>query len=816
MADPKTSPLVPEAHGEPIVSKTPSRMASTRVTESSARALLSAVNEGIEVEWTPPTMEELQFVLPKFEFLSFVARGGMGAIYKARQLELQRFVAIKVLPPEGNKRGLDYAGRFKQEARAMAQFNHPGIVPVYDAGETWDGLLYFVMEFVEGENVAQMIKARGKLPPQEAARIIASVCEALAYAHSHDVVHRDMTPANVIVSPEGLVKIADFGLAKLPPAVSATVTSADVTIGTQGFMAPEAFIPGGLVDHRADIYGVGAMLYQMLTGIIPRGVFEMPSKLVPGLDERFDRIVDRAMKSDRVARYASVVDLRSEILPLVSGEVSAPRRRGTAPWIGVSIAAAIAISGLAWSSRAKVEPNPAPTAFTERLRIFGRALAEASREKPYVNTLGMEFVPVPGTTVLFSRWETREADYAACAAENPVNEGWKTFQKSGIAIAHDPRNPVAGVSWDDAIAFCEWLTEKELQADRLPPGMRYRLATDEEWSRAVGLPRESGATPKDRDGKDDTHFPWGGSFPPPDARAGNYGDAIFHEKFPEEKWVEGYDDGFVTAAPAGSFAPNAHGLHDMGGGVWEWCEDLYDRDGNERVLRGGAWDTGERAFMLSSARLHVSPRSRDGYGFRCVLAFPVVGWAKAFPNPEKIAGIFQIDNGWMRCKPTNPGLLVPFGKRGNLVLRNGGVRARFRGHFAALPWAKLEIRKGDAIATPALRYIPPAKEGEAAEMRIELTIQKGKQFATLASAPAEMRLEDAQEYTMELCAVGNVLIGRINRQTLIARWDKDSAPVPGGLGIWGVDRNFFRDIEVINLDSLPEAEALKILGADPK
>ena len=220
--------------------------------------------------------------------------------------------------------------------------------------------------------------------------------------------------------------------------------------------------------------------------------------------------------------------------------------------------------------------------------------------------------------------------------------------------------------------------------------------------------------------------------------------------------------------------------------------------------------------MLSSARLHLAPRSRDGYGFRCVLAFPVVGWSKALPNLEKIAGIYQIDNGWVRCKPVNPGLLVPLGKRGNLVLCNGGVRARFRGHVAALPWAKLEIRKGEAIATPALRYIPPTKEGGAAEMRIELTIQKGKQFVTLGSAPVEMRLEDAQEYTMELCAVGNLLIGKINQQTLIARLEKDSVPTVGGLGIWGVDRNFFRDLEVINLDGLSEAEALKHLGVEPK
>ena len=816
MADTKTPPLDPEAQGEHVVSKTPSRMTASGITESSARALLSAVTEGIGGEWTPPTTEELQVTLPEFEILAFVARGGMAAVYKARHRELDRIVAIKVLPPEGNKRGLDYAARFKQEARAMAKFSHPGIVPVHDAGETWDGLLYFVMEFVEGDNVEEMIHARGKLPSQEAARIIAAVCEALASAHCRGVVHRDMKPSNVIVSSPGVVKIADFGLAKLPPSASTMLTSADVNIGTYGFMAPEAFIPGGLIDHRADIYAVGAMLYQMLTGRIPQGVFDLPSKVVSGLDERFDGIVQRAMKSERDARYASVLDLRSEILPLVTGEAPAPVRRGAALWIGASMAAAIVLGGLVWSSRRKSEQYSAPNAATERVRIFGRALVEASPDKPYTNTLGMEFVPVPGTTVLFSRWETREKDYAAYAAGVSGGESWKVFQKNGIALAHEPGNPVAGVTWEEATAFCEWLTEKELESDMLPPGMRYRLATDEEWSRAAGLPREAGGTPKDRDGKDDSHFPWGTGFPPLTGTVGNYADAVFHEKFPEEKWLEGFNDGFVTTAPAGSFAPNAFGLQDMGGSVWEWCEDLYEENGTERVLRGGAWDTGERGSLLSSARLHVGPRSRDGYGFRCVLAFPVFGWAKAFPNLEKIAGVFQIDNGWVRCKPTDPGLLVPLGRRRNLVLHNGGVRARFRPHASGLPWAKLEIRKGDTISTPCLRYIPGSAGGDAPEMRLELTIQRGKKFVTLGSAPASVRLEDEKEYTMELCAVGNLLIGRINEQTVIARLDADSVAADGGLGIWGVDRNFFRDIEVINLDGLSEAEALKILKVDPK
>ena len=152
-------------------------------------------------------------------------------------------------------------------------------------------------------------------------------------------------------------------------------------------------------------------------------------------------------------------------------------------------------------------------------------------------------------------------------------------------------------------------------------GMRYRLPTDEEWSRAVGLPDEDGATPKERSGNSNGNHPWGTGFPPSKGKVGNYADEAFHEKFPNEKnWIEGYSDGYATTSPVGSFPPNAYGLFDMGGNVWQWCDDLFEPGGTEYVLRGASWNNHDVTGLLSSSRYHGARGYYSiNYGFRCVL-----------------------------------------------------------------------------------------------------------------------------------------------------------------------------------------------------
>ena len=267
--------------------------------------------------WEPPSVEQLQQALPQYEITAFIARGGMGAVYKGTQRALKRPVAIKVLPPDLREGDWQFAERFKHEAQAMARLTHPNIVAVYDAGETAEGLLYFVMEFIEGTDVAQIIASSGRLAPAQAVPIITAVCEALAFAHEEGIVHRDIKPSNIMIDRRGRVKVADFGLAKSVNVDASLVTSSSVAMGTPDFIAPEVLIPGMKVDGRADIYAVGVMLYQMITGAIPRGRFALPSGIVPQVDKRLDDIVDKAMQTDREQRYSTAIEMKRDVESVV-------------------------------------------------------------------------------------------------------------------------------------------------------------------------------------------------------------------------------------------------------------------------------------------------------------------------------------------------------------------------------------------------------------------------------------------------------------------------------------------------------------------
>lgn len=331
-----------------------------RVTGAEAEALLAVGAAAFDPRpisrsargWEPPSVELLQGLLPQYDITALIARGGMGAVYKATQRALKRAVAIKVLPPEmGEDRSdLQFAARFQQEAQAMAQLSHPNIVAVFDAGEVVVGrvvpqapfpvarqaedsapspsasgerrledqppylrLLYFVMEYVEGTDVGRVIATEGRIDPQRAVQIVAAVCEALAFAHEGGIVHRDIKPSNIMIDRKGRVKVVDFGLAKTASLETTPMTRSDVAMGTPDFVAPEALIPGMEMDGRADIYAVGVMLYQMLTGKIPRGRFELPSGLIPQVDVRFDAIVDRAMQTDREKRYSTALEMKRDV-----------------------------------------------------------------------------------------------------------------------------------------------------------------------------------------------------------------------------------------------------------------------------------------------------------------------------------------------------------------------------------------------------------------------------------------------------------------------------------------------------------------------
>ncbi|HET6407263.1 MAG TPA: serine/threonine-protein kinase [Chthoniobacteraceae bacterium] len=283
-----------------------------------------------------PTPAELASRFPQLEILELLGRGGMGAVYKARQVELGRIVALKILPPSLGS-AASFAERFAREARALAQLNHHGIVTLYEFGRTDDGLFYFLMEFVDGMNLRQLL-AGGRIAPREALSIVPELCDALQYAHDRGIVHRDIKPENILLDRRGRVKIADFGLAKLAAigesstaeaeavSVKGTLTEAGKVMGTPSYMAPEQSERPGEVDHRADIYALGVVFYQMLTGDLPpKGKIEPPSRRVV-LDVRLDEVVMRALEREPSRRYQEASAMKTEV-ETISGAAPAPEVR---------------------------------------------------------------------------------------------------------------------------------------------------------------------------------------------------------------------------------------------------------------------------------------------------------------------------------------------------------------------------------------------------------------------------------------------------------------------------------------------------------
>ena len=262
----------------------------------------------------PPTPEELSDRLPNLEVLELIGHGGMGAVYKARQASLDRFVALKLIRPDAAEiKG--FAERFTREARALAKLNHPNIVTVHDFGRTDDEspLFYLVMEYVEGTDLRRLIEG-DKLPPEQALAIVPSICEALQFAHDARIVHRDIKPENILIDTSGRVKIADFGLARLAgsDASAFTLTGTRQVMGTLRYMAPEQMEASHNVDHRADIYSLGVVFYEMLTGQVPAGHFDPPSKKVH-VDVRLDEVVLRSLAHEPDRRYQHASDVKTDL-----------------------------------------------------------------------------------------------------------------------------------------------------------------------------------------------------------------------------------------------------------------------------------------------------------------------------------------------------------------------------------------------------------------------------------------------------------------------------------------------------------------------
>ncbi len=254
-----------------------------------------------------PTIDELAEQFPELDIIELVGQGGMGAVYKARQRNLDRLVALKVFLYRANDP--EFAERFKREARALGKLSHPNIVAVHNFGIR-QGMHFLVMEFVDGLNLRQVTEEE-TLEPAHAMQLVPELCDALQYAHSEGVIHRDIKPENILLDTRGRIKIADFGLAKIAgTGPDAGLTHTQQVMGTWNYMAPEQKERPLEVDHRADIYSLGVVIYEMLTGELPLGRFQAPSAKAE-IDARLDEVVMRALEKEPERRYQHASEFKS-------------------------------------------------------------------------------------------------------------------------------------------------------------------------------------------------------------------------------------------------------------------------------------------------------------------------------------------------------------------------------------------------------------------------------------------------------------------------------------------------------------------------
>lgn len=333
-----------------------------------------------------PSLEELTALLPQYHFQSVIGTGGMGAVYLAREILLERLVAIKVLPVSVAANPED-ACRFNNEARAMARLSHPNITAVFDYGQTTAGHLYLAMEYIEGTDLHWRTVA-GEITPERARDVIIQLCDALQYAHDHGVIHRDIKPANILITPAWQVKVVDFGLAR---DLTMAARADESEYGTPDYTAPERFIIDAPSDHRADIYSLGVVIHEILTGQTPLAAGGIAEH---GLPAGFAKVLSKCLMHEPAHRFQKASDVRAALLATkaaaqkkpVSSTFSTPakadpRHRSTPPRPGppsgvtipsihpawrsglvLAIAGVFSLAVVVWFVWSSAQPKPPPAA----------------------------------------------------------------------------------------------------------------------------------------------------------------------------------------------------------------------------------------------------------------------------------------------------------------------------------------------------------------------------------------------------------------------------------------------------------------------
>jgi len=535
-----------------------------------------------------------------------LGRGGMGVVFRADDLLLGEPVAIKMMSP-ALLTSETLSRRFFEEARIARRLNHDNIIRINDVGET-DGVKYITMEFVDGISLREWIRAHA--PTRAGAQhladvlfVVRQICSGLRYAHRHTL-HRDLKPENVLLSKDGQVKIADFGIARLKEGADYTVSKA--RFGTMYYVAPER-VAGTGDDARSDLYSLGVVFYEMVTGRLPVGLFAMPTSLDPKLPAVVDEIVAKLLAFEPRDRYASAADVLLDLDRLsgrhVWGETPASPTKGRTARSATAAEAKDKARTSARSKRKAVVKTASAAARPKARQLtppgmvlipggtfqMGSETGDEDEQPVHVVTIKPFTIDqAPVTNARFFEFLQARPEWRKAAADRARTD--RDYLALWSYNTYPPElrdHPVVFVSWYAAKAYAEW--------------RGCRLPTEAEWEYAA------------RGGLEQRDFPWGDL---PDADR-----AHFHSS--------------LGTVPVKTFPPNGHDLFDMAGNVWEWCEDWYDqgfygelRDGVEdpqcrssasglKVIRGGAWCY--YAYVMRCAfRSGFPPHAADiNGGFRC-------------------------------------------------------------------------------------------------------------------------------------------------------------------------------------------------------
>lgn len=610
----------------------------------------------------------------KYDIVGLLGQGAMGVVYKGFDPIIQRDVAIKTI-------GVDQAAieendlveRFRREAQAAGNLNHPNIVAIYEYGQQQDRA-FIAMEYVQGHTLADMLKQGDALDIDRIGQIVSQLLSALGHAHEQGVIHRDIKPANIMLTHDGAVKIMDFGIARV---TSSTLTQAGTVLGSPGYMSPEQLL-GKTVDHRSDIFSAGVVLYEMLTGQkafagdtmasviqkVVRNELPPPSQLRATVLPAFDAVVARACAKSADKRYGRVTQMAREVSQAAGqrhGEMTMIQERRDAqdpnasvrppqqshriwPWAAALLL--LAAAGLTWWLRPGPDQAPQPA-----LLSVGQTLQECDGCPPVVVLAPGEFMqgalaseanrqPSEGPRHLvridyplaIGRREVTRAEFARFAADTgftgdgcEIYDGqWRmdqrrSWQSPGFPQGDD--HPATCVSWQDAHDFTRWLSAKT--------GETYRLPSASEWEYAARAGGQSAMVWGDRidDG----------------CQSANLADQSAGRRYPGWQVFACRDD-FVHTAPVASLAPNAFGLHDMAGNVFEWVRDCWrstyadaPADGSawtspgcsEAELRGGSWFS-RPGFVRTAFRNHYQmDRRASSFGFRVVREIKPINMAQS-------------------------------------------------------------------------------------------------------------------------------------------------------------------------------------------